>query len=112
MCFFIQYSLFEYADLKYSQDNRCDRAQNSKVRLIEGILSMVPKIFDLKRKIVDQFPFFKKRFGLGAVKAEFESEGSTFRDLIRLRRLTAQKNIPLFLKIGGVGCVALKMLLI
>lgn len=63
---------------------------------------MVPKVFDLEKKIADQLSLLKKGFGLSAVKAEFESEGSTFRDLIRLRRLTAQQNIPLFLKIGGV----------
>ena len=63
---------------------------------------MVPKVFDLEQKIAGQLSLLKKRFGLSAVKAEFESEGSTFRDLVRLRRLTAQQNIPLFLKIGGV----------
>ena len=28
------------------------------------------------------------------MKAEFEAEGSSFRDLIRLRVLTARKNVP------------------
>jgi len=63
---------------------------------------MIPKIYDLEQKLSDQLVLLKKEFSLCAVKAEFEAEGSSFRDLLRLRRLTAQQNIPLYLKIGGV----------
>jgi hypothetical protein len=44
----------------------------------------------------------KESFGLCAVKAEFEAEGASLRDLMRLRVLTARQNVPLYLKIGGV----------
>lgn len=44
----------------------------------------------------------KEEFGLCAVKAEFEAEGASFRDIARLRRLTARHKILLYLKIGGV----------
>ena len=63
---------------------------------------MISEVFDLEQKLADQLALLKKKFGLCAVKAEFEAEGSSFRDLLRLRRLTAQQNIPLYLKIGGV----------
>ena len=63
---------------------------------------MAQKIFTLERKIVDQLSLLKEKFGLLAIKAEFEAEGASFRDLVRLRRLTTHKNIPLYLKIGGV----------
>ena len=63
---------------------------------------MISEFFDLEQKLADQLALLKKEFGLCAVKAEFEAEGSSFRDLLRLRRLTAQQNIPLCLKIGKV----------
>jgi 4-hydroxy-2-oxoheptanedioate aldolase len=63
---------------------------------------MISEFFDLEQKLADQLALLKKEFGLCAVKAEFEAEGSSFRDLLRLRRLTSQQNIPLYLKIGGV----------
>ena len=63
---------------------------------------MSAKFFSLEKKLSSQLAKLKKEFGLFAVKAEFEAEGSSFRDLLWLRRLTAKENIPLFLKIGGV----------
>ena len=36
------------------------------------------------------------------MKSEFESEGASFRDLVRLRRWSARQDIALHLKIGGV----------
>lgn len=44
-------------------------------------------------------------FDLTGIKAEFEAEGSSFRDLIRLRRLTSKAGVKLYLKIGGVEAV-------
>ena len=38
---------------------------------------------------------------LCVVKAEFEAEGASFRGLVRLRRITVQQGVPLYLKIGG-----------
>ena len=63
---------------------------------------MIPEFINRKQKFADQLSLLKKKFGLCAIKAEFEAEGSSFRDLVRLRTLTAQKNIPLYLKISGV----------
>jgi len=62
---------------------------------------MISEFFNLEKKLSDQLARLKE-LGLFAVKAEFEAEGASFRDLLRLRRFTAEKNIPLYLKIGGV----------
>jgi hypothetical protein len=59
----------------------------------------------LEQKLFNQLKKLKEEFGLLGVKAEFETEGSSFRDLVRLRRLTAKLDIDLFLKIGGVEAV-------
>ncbi|SVE31787.1 uncharacterized protein METZ01_LOCUS484641, partial [marine metagenome] len=63
---------------------------------------MTSKIFSLEQKLTDQLVLLKSRFSAVAIKGEFEAEGSSCRDLLRLRRLTVQQNIPLYLKIGGV----------
>jgi hypothetical protein len=42
-----------------------------------------------------------KKIGCVAVKTSFEDEGALFNDLIRLRYLTSQENLKLFIKIGG-----------
>ena len=55
---------------------------------------MQSDFFELENKLADQLSFIKDKSGLVAVKAEFEAEGSSFRDLIRLRVLTARKNVP------------------
>jgi 4-hydroxy-2-oxoheptanedioate aldolase len=60
------------------------------------------KIIQLEHKLEACLVRLKKEFGLCAVKAEFEAEGASFRDLVRLRRLTTRHNILLYLKIGGV----------
>ncbi|MFA6599618.1 MAG: aldolase/citrate lyase family protein [Candidatus Omnitrophota bacterium] len=44
----------------------------------------------------------KNEFGVVGVKAEFEAEGASLMDLVRLRRLTARADVKLMLKIGGV----------
>lgn len=62
---------------------------------------MVSEFFDLEKKLSNQLVRLKE-LGICAVKAEFEAEGASFRDLLRLRRFTAEQNIPLHLKIGGV----------
>jgi len=63
---------------------------------------MQSEFFKLENKLADQLSFIKDKSGLFAVKAEFEAEGASFRDLVRLRVLTARKNVRLYLKIGGV----------
>jgi hypothetical protein len=59
-------------------------------------------MFGLEQKLFEQLMRLKEVYNLQGVKAEFEAEGSSFRDLVRLRRLTDKLSIPLFLKIGGV----------
>ena len=60
------------------------------------------KMFGFEQQIFDQLIRLKEEYDLEGVKAEFEAEGSSFRDLVRLRRITNKLNIPLYLKIGGV----------
>ena len=60
------------------------------------------EIIQLEQKLESCLIRLKEDFGLRAVKAEFEAEGASFRDLSRLRRLTSRHNISLYLKIGGV----------
>lgn len=59
-------------------------------------------MFGLEQKLFDQMTRLKEEYDLQGIKAEFEAEGSSFRDLVRLRRITDKLNIPLMLKIGGV----------
>jgi len=59
-------------------------------------------LFDLERQLADQLSRLRQEYDLQGIKAEFEAEGSSFRDLMRLRRLTDKANIRLFLKLGGV----------
>jgi hypothetical protein len=52
-------------------------------------------------QLYEQAKKLKETYGLLGVKAEFEAEGSSLMDVVRLRRLTASLNIPLHVKIGG-----------
>ena len=63
------------------------------------------EIVQLEKKLEASLTRLKEEFGLYAVKAEFEAEGASFRDLVRLRRWTARQDIALHLKIGGVEAV-------
>ena len=60
------------------------------------------EIVQLEKKLETSLTQLKQKFGLCAVKAEFEAEGASFRDLVRLRRWTSRQDIVLHLKIGGV----------
>ena len=62
---------------------------------------MISEFFNLEQKLSNQLLKLKD-LGVCAVKAEFEAEGATFRDILRLRLLTVKRNVPLYLKIGGV----------
>lgn len=44
----------------------------------------------------------RDQFSCLGIKAEFEAEGSSYKDLVRLRRATDKVGLPLFVKIGGV----------
>ena len=63
---------------------------------------MLNEFIKLENQLADQLSILKQGDGLFAVKAEFEAEGASFRDLMRLRILTARQEVPLYLKIGGV----------
>ena len=54
----------------------------------------------LKKRIISL-----KKKGLFGIKAEFEAEGSSLRDIINLRILTLQTNTKLFVKIGGAEAI-------
>ncbi len=62
-------------------------------------------MFGLEKKIHAQLSLLKDKFDLQGIKAEFEAEGASFRDLVRLRRLADKLDLKLFLKIGGVEAV-------
>ena len=62
-------------------------------------------IFELEKNLENQLILLKKEFGLCAIKAEFEAEGSSFRDIIKLRRITLNHGVPLYLKIGGAEAI-------
>ncbi len=63
---------------------------------------MTLEVTQLETKLETSLVRLKKYFGLCAIKAEFEAEGASFRDVARLRRLTARHHVLLYLKIGGV----------
>ena len=49
-------------------------------------------IFELEKNLENQLILLKKKFGLCAIKAEFEAEGSSFRDIVKLRRTVFSHN--------------------
>jgi 4-hydroxy-2-oxoheptanedioate aldolase len=63
------------------------------------------EVFELEKNLENQLIQLKKKFGLCAIKAEFEAEGSSFRDIVKLRRITIQQDVPLYLKIGGAEAI-------
>jgi len=54
-----------------------------------------------EKHLVRQLELLKNVYGVQGIKAEFEAEGSSFRDVNRLNRICSKLNIGLFLKIGG-----------
>lgn len=62
-------------------------------------------MFKTENMLFDQLCKLRDEYNLMGVKAEFEAEGSSFRDLIRLRRLTSKAGIKFYLKIGGVEAI-------
>jgi hypothetical protein len=59
-------------------------------------------MFGIENELFEQLLYMKERYDLIAIKAEFEAEGSSFNDVVRLRRLTEKAGVGLYLKIGGV----------
>ena len=62
-------------------------------------------MLDIEAHLYEQLCKLHTEYNLEGVKAEFEAEGSSFRDLVRLRRLTLKAGVKLFLKIGGVEAI-------
>jgi len=62
-------------------------------------------MYGLEEDLFAQLLRLRDQYGIPFIKAEFEAEGSSFRDLVRLRRLTAQAGVGLILKIGGCESV-------
>lgn len=62
-------------------------------------------MYGLETDVYDQLVRLRDHFGVEFVKAEFEAEGASFRDIVRLRRLTAAAGVGLILKIGGCEAV-------
>ncbi len=58
-------------------------------------------MFGLEEDLYAQLLHLRDNYGISYIKAEFEAEGSSFNDLVRLRRLTALAGLGLILKIGG-----------
>lgn len=55
----------------------------------------------LEQQMVDQLKYLKTHFGVVAVKAEFEAEGSRLYELMRLKDVSAAAGLEIVLKIGG-----------
>mgnify|MGYP003950876435 FL=1 len=62
-------------------------------------------MYKLENNIYQQLCKLRDEYDLLGIKAEFEAEGSSFRDLMRLRRLTSKAGVKLYLKIGGVEAI-------
>jgi len=59
----------------------------------------------IKDALYEKLCELKENYNILAIKAEFEAEGSMFRDLVRLRSLTRKADVDLYLKIGGTEAV-------
>ena len=55
-------------------------------------------MFKFEQKLVDQLKLLKEEFSLQAVKAEFEAEGSSLRDVARLRHVRVVSDFNIFIK--------------
>jgi hypothetical protein len=56
----------------------------------------------IERQMIDILKSLKNDFGAIEVKSEFEAEGSRIEEMMRLKDVTSNLNLPLILKIGGV----------
>lgn len=63
-------------------------------------------MFRLEQSLYDQLSLLRDKYHLQGIKAEFEAEGSSFNDLVRLRRITGKAEVDLYLKIGGVEAMS------
>ena len=60
----------------------------------------------IENQLKDQLKKLKEEFGISGIKAEFEAEGSSYDDILRLRNLTSRiADLSLHVKIGGVEAI-------
>jgi 4-hydroxy-2-oxoheptanedioate aldolase len=62
-------------------------------------------MFKKERLLHSQLKILKESYNVQGIKAEFEAEGSAYKDVSRLARICAQLDIKLHLKIGGVEAI-------
>ena len=59
----------------------------------------------VEREIVSVLKCLKEEYGVFEIKAEFEAEGSRIDEMMRLKDITSQVDLPIILKIGGVEAI-------
>ena len=59
-------------------------------------------MYKTENQLFKQLKILKEEYNVYGIKAEFEAEGSSYRDLNRLSRICLPLDVPLYLKIGGV----------
>ena len=59
----------------------------------------------IENQLKDQLKKLQEEFGIIGIKAEFEAEGSSYDDILRLRNLTTRNDLSLHVKIGGVEAI-------
>ena len=62
-------------------------------------------MYKTENLLFKQLKILKEEYNIQGIKAEFEAEGSSYRDINRLSRICSRLNVPLYLKIGGPEAV-------
>jgi 4-hydroxy-2-oxoheptanedioate aldolase len=60
---------------------------------------------NLENDMIDKLKTLVEDYGVIAIKAEFEAEGSRIEEMMRLKDVTSAVNLPIILKIGGVEAI-------
>jgi hypothetical protein len=59
----------------------------------------------LELEMIEILKKLQEEYGVTAIKAEFEAEGSRMEEMMRLKDVTSSVNLPIILKIGGAEAV-------
>jgi hypothetical protein len=59
----------------------------------------------IERAMIEQLIELREKYGVFEIKAEFEAEGSTMEEMMRLKDVTTAAGLPILLKLGGVEAV-------
>jgi len=59
----------------------------------------------IEKEMVNTLVELRERYGVFEIKAEFEAEGSTMEEMMRLKDVASAAGLPILLKIGGVEAV-------